>query len=118
MKKLGAGIGFDDSEFKCCEINKKENGYDVIAYLNSWDGHLIKIVFFNTILFSFRSGYDVEGLFEMDEDEFFKKAISIGGEEETSDSKRFKKFSLIDIDDVEFIEVVAKGVVVTKEENM
>lgn len=112
MKKLGNEIGFDDAEFKSCEINSEAGRKTLIVYLNSWDAHIIKIVFSNVIHFFFKCGSFVVGLYEMDEDEFYKQAIAWY---EISAPHSFKKYAIIDIEDIEFIEVVAEDVFVTKE---
>lgn len=115
MKKLGVGIGFDDSKFKSCEIISDGDSDTLIVYLDSWDAHIIKIVFLNVIQFYYKYNSFVLGVYEMDKDEFFKKAIANYWIEEIPDPNPFKKFSIIDIEDVEFIKVVAEEVIVSKE---
>lgn len=115
MKKLELGISeridFADSEFKSCYLDRIND--NLIVYLNSWDDNLIKIVFLNTLHFSFKWGDIVNGLYQIDKDEFYRESIACYGE--IPKSLEFSRFSIIDIQDSEFFKVVAEDVVVTKE---
>ncbi len=111
MKELAPEIGMSDATFESCQMS---NGVLTI-FLTSWDNCIIKIVFTEVIHFEYKIDSIVSCAYEMpDNDVFLKEAISMYYEK-IPNRTLFKLFVIRDIDDVDFMKVVAEKAIVTKE---
>ncbi len=111
QKVLFTDIDFADSEYRSCEMEDT----DFTVYLNSWDGKTIRIIFHNTIQFSYKIYAVVSYVCEITEkNSVLDEALALRYEKIPNDHP-YKLFQIIDIDDVPFIEVVAEGAQAFKE---
>jgi hypothetical protein len=106
-KRAVSNVSFADAEFETFESTK--NG-DLFVHLKSWNEKRLKIIFTNSIRFTFITGGVVSNIWEeMNESSFLNEAI-MNIYEKAPVNHCYKVFEIEDIEDVAFIQVVAKKI--------
>lgn len=112
-KKAISNIDFADASYKSLEMSNDE----LFVYINSWDDKTIKISFFNPIKFTFKIGGFIEGFYEIGDDFSFLNEILEEYYEKIPQDHPFKVFVIRDINDDDFIKVVAESATAVKTKN-
>lgn len=113
MKKIETGFSLADSTYEFCEAN-----VDMLNIsINSWDQKIIVVSFKNIILFNFKLGSIVSGIYENTErSELLNEALKLYYENIPEDFP-FKEFLILDIDDKPIFQVIAENINVIRKTN-
>ena len=111
MKEVAPDIDFADSSYKSCEMSNEQ----LSVYLESWDEKKIKITFYNVLSFKYQLDYVVLGVYEKGDEELILNEALASYYEKIPESHPFKVFVIRDINDTDFLKVVAEKVFITKE---
>ena len=113
-KKPASNVDFADSMYKSFIMNED---YELTIHMINWEELPLKVVFKNTIQFSFSEGDFPKNLFEIEElTDFFKEAL-IREYGLIPTQHLFRLFHIEDIKGNPFIQVVAESVMVYEQEN-
>ena len=110
MKDIAPDIGLSDATFKSCELL---NG-NLTIILCSWDNCIIEITFYNIIEFTYKIESVVDGVYEKNNEQNFLNDSLLLYYNVVPKLHPFKVFVVRDIDDEDFIKVVAEKAEVVK----
>ncbi len=100
-------IDFADSEFISFEFSSDQS---LILYIKSCREHVLKIKFTNVIQFSYKLGFQISNLFEINEHtSFLEEALSREFKYPYPENQ-FREYHVEDIYDFPFIQLVADSV--------
>jgi hypothetical protein len=105
-------IDFADSEYKSLFMSEDAT---LTVCLKSWDTKILKIIFSNTIQFSYKLESTTKQLYELTGDFPFLNEALLQEYGYIPSQHPYKFFQLEDIDNFPFIQVVAESVTVVKE---
>lgn len=110
MKEIAPNIDFADSSYISCETHKE----NLIVLLNSWNEKEIEITFINAIQFTYKQGSFVAGLYEKTNESSYLEEILSRYFVKVPEDNPFKIFTMLDIEDFIFFEIIAENVLVLK----
>ena len=110
-KKLAIeSVDFADSEYIGFQMSDDSN---LTIFMKNWKEEPIKIIFNNTIQFSYNLGDTPKDLYVLDKTCFLEKALNTKYNAVPSNHP-YKHFQIEDIDDFPFIQVIAESVTIVK----
>lgn len=109
IKEAAPKIDFADSSYRSCEMSNNT----LFVFLNSWDDKIIKITFNNSIEFIYKIGSFVAGFYELEDWPLLNEILS-KYYKNLPEKHPFKVFVIKDIEDCDFITVVAEHANVIK----
>ncbi|WP_068468620.1 hypothetical protein [Candidatus Protochlamydia phocaeensis] len=111
-KIIAEHIDFADSEYRSLYMSEDAT---LTVYLKSWDAKILKIIFSNTIQFSYKLESVTKQLYELPNGSSFLNEALLQAYGYMPSSYPYKLFHLEDIDNFPFIQVVAESVTVIKD---
>ncbi len=119
MKFVTTNIDFADATYKSCTLSEGPFKEDILTVeLIAWDENIIEVLFFNVIAFTYKIGCFVAGILESTESSTIEQEALARYYEKTPSEHEFKTYAIIDIEDFQFITVVASGIQITKRDEI
>ncbi|MBN9378022.1 MAG: hypothetical protein BGO14_00875 [Chlamydiales bacterium 38-26] len=109
IKKIKYDIGFSDSEVLSYQSEK----FNLIIYLQAWNGVLLKIEFIDCIYFSNFRAVHISDIYENPSSKSLQLALDTRYEKVPIDHG-YKLYQLLDLNDDPAIEVASKDILITR----
>lgn len=109
MKKIVTSIDFGNSKYKSFEADF----YNLILCIKLWNNKNVKIDFTNPIKFIYKIDFEIEGLYEPEEETTLLSEALASYYVEVPSYHRFKNYIFLGIDGYPIFEVIAEGFLIT-----
>ncbi|MBN9378033.1 MAG: hypothetical protein BGO14_00925 [Chlamydiales bacterium 38-26] len=108
-KSVETKYGLADSEI----VSFKSEDFNLIVYLQAWNGNILKVEFKDCIYFSNYQAGDISDICENPSSPSLQLALDHKYQNIPSDHG-YKAYQFLDLDDDPVIEVVSQGIIISK----